>query len=240
MGELHEAGVTLGRLLGDRARELSHFAELKRWYLTTDMPSLRQFCATQRRAQQASELRLASPEDLAATTAASATGLRLADAATTVDRMLAGGHLSLDERAQSALQILAEHTRASSGLLFLLEADTPRLVASLRADSLLTAELQDWLSARLERERADEDTQHVELDQVESSSNVFEQPPWFYRGLLLLAPRAHQHGVLGMVVVASNLNTPEPCAVEVLSAVSYHLQRAREHQGTTSSDAPGV
>ena len=34
-------------------------------------------------------------------------------------------------------------------------------------------------------------------------SSVFEQPPWFYRALVLLNPRAGQHGVLGMAVVAS-------------------------------------
>lgn len=230
LGALHDAGVTLARLLNDRAREEAHFAQLEHWYMSTNAPSLVQYCAVRRREvwRELDTSGAVKEGDSPHTSVSS--GNRPLEGVLTVDRMLAGGTLSFAERSHKALQILAEHTRSSSGLLFVLEDNTPRLVASLRPDESMSPEVEAWSAAQLARELDDPDTEIGEVARLQTSSDVLAGARWSHRALLLLDARAGEHGVVGMAVLGSDNGEPRPCPRAVLNAVAYNLQRAREQQ----------
>lgn len=235
LGALHDAGVTLGKLLGDRAREEAHFAQLAHWYLATEAPSLVQYCAVRRReVWRELDTQTAGREGDAPLTSISS-GNRPVEGVLTVDRMLAGGSLSFGERAHKALQILAEHTRSSSGLLFVLEHSTPRLVASLRPEESMSPEVEAWSATQLARELDDPDTEVGEVARLETSSDVLIGARWSHRALLLLDGRAGEHGVVGLAVLGSDNGEPRPCPRAILSAVAYNLQRAREQLPTSTA-----
>ena len=239
MGGLHAAGISIARSLGDEARERAHFAELQRWYLATDVPSLVQYCTILRQQVQpddaqarVSRMSLETPGSTATTNSGRTGG------ALTVDRMLAGGSLSSVERARKALQILAEHTRTSAGQLFLLREGDPVLAASLHAEERLPTEVERWIGAQLARELDDDmKTEAVDADTLEGETNVLQHEGRCYRSLLLLDARSREQGVVGLAVVSSKEGIPSACSTEVLSAVGYHLQRAIEQDRAPAPSA---
>jgi hypothetical protein len=120
-------------------------------------------------------------------------------------------------------------------VLFVLEDNTPRLVASLRADESMSAEVEAWSAAQLSRELDEPDTEIGEVAQVQTSSDVLTGGRWSHRALLLLDARAGEHGVVGLAVLGSDNGEPRPCPRAVLNAVAYNLQRAREQQSTSAT-----
>jgi hypothetical protein len=202
---------------------------MEHWYMATEVPSLVQYCATRRR-QVWRELDTQGPgADGAGMVGATSSNKRPAEGVFTVDRMLAGGSLSFAERAHKALQILAEHTRTSSGVLLVLDTDTPRVVASLRPEESVSPEVEAWIAAQIARELDDPET---ELAQLETSSDLLFGARWSHRALLLLDAHAGEHGVVGMAVLGSDNGEPRPCPPDILRAVAYNLQRAREQLPT--------
>lgn len=239
MGALHETGLQMALLAGDRERAERHLAEVARWYGPTGAGSL---------AQRVDELStLVHPPEPGVPGAmmthmrsvASSTHASQAGSATlTIDRMLAGGSMSLTERAHRGLQILAEHARCSEGFLFLLdESATPRLTAALK-DERPSRAVERWVAARVREALTEEETQNV--DDLEDLSDPVEHTSLSeadrqYRMVVLPAFGRHAHGLIGIAVLAARGDAPRACAAEVGAAVAYHLQRALAHEQTDQS-----
>lgn len=226
LGHIHETFVEVALLTRDGESAKHHLAEMQRWYLGTGAGSLAQRChvltarvfPAQRRERMQGEG--AQESDLQSTNSSYA--------ALTVDRLLAGGGMLLDQRAHKALQIIAENTRCAHGFLFLLdEHAAPQLIASLK-DEHPTAPLVGWLKARFARELEEELTQMLEEDSEPRTgeANVFEHGGTSYRVLLLFAAGARAQGILGAAVMASEDGAPGSCSAEVLGSIARHLQRA--------------
>lgn len=229
MGQLHEVGLEIARRAGDAQHVRDHLAEVERWYGLTDTPSLVQRSRALRKAVETAD---------GSSSAASEARAALADDevvsgadALTVDRLLAGGSMTLVERSRKALEVIARAAGAERAYLFVLDdSSEPRLTATLD-DTEPDETLAQWVRRRLERELEDEMTQVSAADQTSQSDydSCLHQGQ-YHRQCLLLAPGSQPHGVLGVVIVSSDEEPPRRCPADVLSAVSRHLQRAMQQE----------
>jgi hypothetical protein len=229
LGEIHEAGLEIELLLGDRERAERHFHELRRWYLVTNAPSLAQRCETLAKLVSPPEpapdqrKRAAEAGSMTSLSATSTTMRRL----NTVDRRLAGGSMSLAHRAQKALQILADECQCASGALYLLDAGTElRLFATLNEDRIEPA-VEAWLRERMSHEVREDVTALIEADEASSSADhdVLQHESRAYRVVPLTVMAAGRQHVIGAALVASE-GQSKPCPLDVVHSVSHHLRRA--------------
>ncbi len=225
LGQLHDAGVQIALLAKDPVAAKQHFSEMERWYLATGLPSLAERCqvlagrvhTTQRLPSSARSYHGVTTSDLQ-------TGS--GTASLTVERLLAGGAMSMLERARKALQILAENTCCTHGFLYVLDGEgTPQLTAALKEDNP-APEIESWAMKRVALEFQDELTQMDEDDEGDAPRNVLRHDARYYRILTLFAPGAKANGVVGVAVLGSEEEEPTPCPADVLGAVGRHLQRA--------------
>jgi tetratricopeptide (TPR) repeat protein len=233
MGQLHEAGVDIALLGRDEEGARRHYEETRRWYLGTGEASLAQRVQWLGvRVAAKTQHGTGSFEAVRETHTTMDTFSAEGSVSHTVDRMLAGGRMSMGERAQKALQILAEHSRCTVGFLYLLnERAQPVLSASLKDEPPALA-VSQWVERRIAHELEDEMTLLDEDEDVAAGSThelqVLHHEGRAYRVLLLVASSGSAHGVVGAAVVAPSEGMPAACSGEVMSAVAYHLQQARQ------------
>jgi tetratricopeptide (TPR) repeat protein len=231
--ELHEAGVKIALLQHETAAFERHVQRVLHWAGVTGLVSLGQH------AQELVAILAKGSSGLLSSTAAteSTDGFTLRGEVSsegtglTVERMLAGGSMTVPERCQRALTLLADSSGASSGFLYLVERDgVPRLAAALR-DERPSPVLTDWLNTHAMHTLEDEHTQMLEDEDEDDDDGathrgVLEEGGRGYRVLDLLAAGAPFNGVAGFVIVGSADGVPPQCPLEILSAVGHHLQRA--------------
>jgi tetratricopeptide (TPR) repeat protein len=235
LGEIHEAGLEIELLLGDRARAEGHLSELQRWYLATNAASLAQRCETLAKL-------VATPTPASAHRGRGADGTTGNSLITTsaprvlnvVDRRLAGGSMSLAERAQKALQILVDECQGLSGALYLLDGGMRLHSVAFLNEERVEPAVEAWLRERVERQASEDVTQLIENDGAasEASQDLLQQPSRTYRVVVLTAMAAGVQGVIGAALIASE-REPRPCPLDVVHSVSHHMRRALEqtHKG---------
>jgi hypothetical protein len=232
MGELHEAGLEIALMAGDESAAKQHFIEMERWYLSTGAPSLAQRC-------EALAKSVASPAERPlpgragdASSEPHTHGNSLTRRMHTVDRMLAGGSMSVGDRAHKALQILAEKCRCTDGFLYLFDGRAQLAeFASLKDESLHPVVAQ-WLKERVVGEADEDVTQLIELKEGEGF-DLLEHEGRHYR-LLVLTPRTDAQTPVGAALLASDAAYPAACPPEVLRSVAHHMGRALR-QGDSAS-----
>jgi tetratricopeptide (TPR) repeat protein len=234
MGELHEAGLEIALLVGDPDAAQQHFNEMERWYRSTGAPSLLQRCEVLAK-------NIAAPQGAATSVEANEISLdahthsTMAKRMKTVDRMLAGGSMSIPDRAHKALQILAENCRCARGYLYLFDAGGEfRLFAALR-DEVPEAALEAWVRERALREVDDDDTQLLEFGkESETGADVLRRDGRCYRLLVLAEIAPDRRRVVGAALLASDQEVPPPCPLEVSRSVGHHLHRALQREASVS------
>jgi hypothetical protein len=236
LGTLYEAGLEIALLAKDYELAQRYLERVQHWYVGTGVPSLAQRCQVlAARCSNAQRMRapLGTGETALLAELQSSTS---SYAALTVDRMLAGGGMSLTERAHKALQILAENARCADGFLFVLGDDAePALLASLKGEQPVSA-VTRWLEERIAQELEEPMTQMLDEGELSGGdANTFEHEGRHYRVLLLISNTARNDGVLGAAVLASADQSPGACPADVLGSVSHHLQRALSRSRSSES-----
>lgn len=235
LGELHEAGLEIALLVGDDAGARLHLREMERWYLATGAPALAQRCeALSKRVHtpQWSATR-ARGEDSSSEHSTQAS-LSMTRRMHTVDRMLAGGSMSVAERAQRALQIVADRCRSAQGYLYLFEGGAGLRQFAALAGEALDAEVERWVRERVVADADEDVTQLLDYGGGEAEHALLEHGGRYYRLLVLTAARGDSHKVVGAALLASEAGYPAGCPIEVSRAVGHHMRRALKQDESTS------
>jgi tetratricopeptide (TPR) repeat protein len=233
MGELHEAGLEIALLVGDQAGAREHFQAMEHWYLATGAPSLAQRCEALSKkvhTPQWSTARARGEESSSELHTQGSMSRRMH----TVDRMLAGGSMSLADRSHKALQILGERCQSTQGFLYLFDGDTSlRHFASLDAEPL-HPEVEHWMRERVVADLNDDVTQLLEYGESEAEHELFEHGGRYYRLLVLTAARGDSQTIVGAALLASQAAFPSACPIEVSRSVGHHIRRALKQGDSTS------
>jgi tetratricopeptide (TPR) repeat protein len=235
MGELHEAGLEIALLVGDDTGARQHFEQMERWYLSTGSPSLAQRCEALSKKVHAPDWSAARARgDVTSSEFSTQGSLSLNRRMHTVDRMLAGGSMSLADRAQKALQILVDRCGTPQGHLYLFDvSNSLRLFASLDAEPI-DPEVERRLRERVVADPDDDVTQLIEVGGGDAEHELFEHAGRYYRVLVLTAARGEGQKVVGAALLAASDGYPGACPFEISRSVGHHLRRALTQGDSTS------
>ncbi len=234
LGEIHEAGLEVELLLDNRAGAVDHFAEMKRWYTATGASSLAQRCEALHKHVNPTPwtIDLERREISVVTNGTFATATRRLN---TVDRLLAGGRMSLAERAQRALQILAEKCGSSSGALYLFDGSGQLALTALLDAKEVEPAADAWARDRVASAAAQDGTVLIEHSiEGEGDQDLLQQSGRFYRLLMIHAVGGGIQRIVGAALLASAGGYPTACPVEMTQSVGHHLRRALQHEQTAS------
>lgn len=234
LGELHEAGVEVALLLNDDEGAKRHFSAMERWYLATAAPSLAQRCETLAKRVSAPEWSLERERGGETSAAPRTHGTSLTRRMHTVDRMLAGGSMSLAERAHKALQIIADKGECKLGALYLFVGSADLVQFSSLAGESFEPAVEHWLRERMADEGGEDVTQLIEDDPEDAQRDLFQHAGRFYRLLVLTAARTEVLQVVGAVLLASDADYPKDCPSEIVRSVGHHMRRALQQDESTS------
>jgi hypothetical protein len=140
-----------------------------------------------------------------------------------VERSLGGG-LSLPQRCERALQMLADRAGVTRGQLYLMHGEEVSASASLGAAP--APEVEAWMRARLLEELEDDATELVlEEEAAPDLPDVMQSGEELVRMLPLSAPTTEGHGVVGAVLLFARGRAPG-VPPDLLTSISVHLSRA--------------
>ncbi|HKP60309.1 MAG TPA: protein kinase [Polyangiales bacterium] len=230
LAELHEAGVRIELLAGDRSAAREHCDEMASWYEGTGIASLVQYCQ-EVRAQIQLPLGAASAPKLSLPPSAELTYLpSLGPPSTT-----GSSHLTLPELAQRALQVLIDQHHAEHGYLYWVDDDECRPAASL-APVALDTQVERWLKTRIAQQQKDTTTVLVKSADKPSpvSRDVFQHGARSYRVMFLFHAESPGDGPFGAALVVSDGELPARSLPRVVDAVAQQL-----HEGLRLS-GPGL
>jgi hypothetical protein len=224
---LHDAGVKIALIARDLPAAREELARLERAYQPIRSPSAAQYC--QQLAARIEQPTLGPLLTLGSVDAALTVARKPAnsDLARWIELQLAAPNIGLEQRAQLALQLLADQVQASDGALYFVQDD-----ASLRLAAALTGGrpsewVEAWLGSQLARELADDETRLTSQDdRAHAASDVTREGELSHRLLFLRSRKAGGHGVIGLMLLSRASDAPLTCARTVVDAVAQQLHKA--------------
>ncbi|HKU42140.1 MAG TPA: hypothetical protein VJR89_28470, partial [Polyangiales bacterium] len=218
-GELFEAAFEIALSAGELGAARDALAELELLYRPLAIPSLAQHCE-----QLAKRVDRSAGGVMERPTIAPS-GARGSEVSWSIEPVMGGEQLPLEQQAQRALRLLANSARAADGALFLLDgASRPQLAATLDGQAP-SALVQHWIEERLNRELQDERTV-FETDVADTSApwNLLQEGSRSHRMLVLWGAEG---SVLGIAVLSRDGAVPSTCPKTLVQAMSDDLYEAQ-------------